>query len=557
MKNDTMIFPIFASFIAMKNTTKAILFVLTALLLFVSILQKEFNLFSFRALKGVVEEQPKPVLTFANCQGGSYQTQTEQYLKQHFGCREPLIRLYNQYLWDFYGKTPVSEGQIVFGKHGWIYEPWVVNDYYQVHFRTHAYSVEEMTQKLEKEAKRVYQLQHILEPYGTHLFVCMPPSKDRIYPEYLPEEHDMRFENEEKMSARFFYEEEYPKLGVNFLDLEQDFLLMKDTANFMLFPQTGTHWSRYSALFAADTLIRYMEHLGDMNIQNLVIGPRVLKDAEEPDIDLESLLNLIRPLPRPKYYYATATADHDSTAVKPKMITVGDSFWWNVIQQMPTEIFSAAPYWYYNSTIYFDDKHHSVKEVDFVDEILSADFINLCYSSTQLYRMNNDFTKMALIALCYDPEEVEAVYAAIDQAIYANTSWLERLKNKADTQGRTLDDVIQDERKWLIDNYPEKYFTALNDSIPTKRSQRAEAYLAFDSLTFIEQEVEKVILEFKGNPQMMASIQEKADQKNKTLEQALYDDAVWVVNYKIEHGKLTLPKTRTRVKTKTENHGIQ
>ena len=542
----------------MKSPIKTILFALTALLLFMSMLQKWCNLPRFRELKGVVVEQPKPELTFATYHDGSYQQQTEQYLKQHFGYREPLIRLYNQYLWDFYDKASVMEWQIVFGKDGWIYEPWVVNDYYQVHFRTHAYSVEEMTQKLEKEAKRVYQLQHILEPYGTHLFVCMSPSKDMIYPEYLPEEHDMRFEGEEKMSARFFYEEEYPKLGVNFLDLEQDFLLMKDTANFLLFPQTGTHWSRYAALFAADTLIRYMEHLGDMNIQNLVIGPRVLKDAEGPDIDLESLLNLIRPLPRPQYYYATATADNDTTAVKPKMITIGDSFWWNIIQQIPSEdIFSAAPYWYYNSSIYFDDRYQSVKDVDLVEEILSADFINLCYSSTQLYRMNNDFTKKALIALCYDPEEVEAVNRAIEQTIQADSSWLERLKNKAETQGRTLDDVIQDEKKWLIDNYPEKYFTALNDSIPTKRSKRAEAYLAFDSLTFIEQEVEKVIQEIKGNPQMMASIQEKADQKNKTLEQAIYDDAVWVVNYKIEHGTLTLPKTRTSVKTKTENHGIQ
>ena len=84
---------------------KNILFILTAVLLFVSMLQKGVNLFSFRALKGVVVEQPKPKLTIAAYQDGSYQTQTEHYLKQHFGCREPLIRLYNQsiplgFLWQ-------------------------------------------------------------------------------------------------------------------------------------------------------------------------------------------------------------------------------------------------------------------------------------------------------------------------------------------------------------------------------------------------------------------------------------------------------------------------
>ena len=528
----------------MKNPTKTILFTLTAILLFASMLQKWFNLPRFRALEGVVVEQPMPKLNFKSYNDGSFQKQTESYLKQHFGYREPLIRLHNQYLWDFYGKTPVTEGQIVFGKDGWIYEPWVVNDHYQIHFRTHASSVEEMTTRLAAEAKRVYQLQHILEPYGKYLFVCMPPSKDMIYPEYLPENRDTRYEGEEKMSARDFYKKEYAKLGVNFLDLEQDFLLMKDTADFMLFPKTGTHWSKYASLFAADTLIRYLEHLGDINMKNLVIGPRVLKDAEGPDKDLESLLNLIRPLPRPKYYYATATTDNDSSAVKPKMITIGDSFWWNIVNQLPMQdIFSASPYWYYNSTIYYDNKHNSVNEVDLVDEILSTDYINLFYSSTQLYKMNNDFTKNALIALCYDPEEIETINNNIEQSIRADSAWMEKLKERSVSQGKTLDEVISNERKWMVNNFPENYFPVLNDSIPTKRAKRVETYFTLDSLTFIEQEIEKVILELKASEQQMASIREKAQQNNKTLEQAVRDDAHWVVNYKIQQGTLKWPGT--------------
>ena len=117
--------------------------------------------------------------------------------------------------------------------------------------------------------------------------------------------------------------------------------------------------------------------------------------------------------------------------------------------------------------------------------------------------------------------------------------------------------MIQDERKWLIDNYPEKYFTALNDSVPTKRSRQAEAYLAFDSLTFIEQEIEKVILELKGNEQQMASIREKAQQHGKTLEQAVRDDAHWIVNYKLEHGTLKIPKAARKKAVKPTNIDIQ
>ena len=44
----------------MRTTTKTILFALTAVLLFASMLQKQFNLFSFEDLKGVVVEKPMP-----------------------------------------------------------------------------------------------------------------------------------------------------------------------------------------------------------------------------------------------------------------------------------------------------------------------------------------------------------------------------------------------------------------------------------------------------------------------------------------------------------------
>ena len=129
----------------MKKLTQKILFALTAILLFVSMSQKQFNFPKFRALKGVVVDEPMPKLTFQSYCDGEFQQKTEQHLKQHFGFRPPLIRLYNQYLWDFFKKTPVSKGILSFGKDGWLYEPWVVADYYQNQFRNYASDTAEMT----------------------------------------------------------------------------------------------------------------------------------------------------------------------------------------------------------------------------------------------------------------------------------------------------------------------------------------------------------------------------------------------------------------------------
>lgn len=531
----------------MRKPIQTILFILTAALLFASMLQKWFHWRKFKPLKGVIVEQPKPELRFANCKNGAFQQQTEPYLKQHFGYREPLIRFYNQYLWDFYRKTPVAGGQILIGKDDWIYEPWVVEDYYQKQFLKYAADSAEMASILSKEAFRVYQVQQILEPLGVHLFASLVPSKDLIYPEHLPEDRDTTHRNEPKISARFFLEDAYTRLGVNHLNLERVFLQMKDTADFPLFPQTGTHWSKYACLYAADTLIRYMEHLGNINMKNLVIGARELDNARDPDDDLESLMNLLRPLRKPKYWYAQTHSDGDTTAVKPKMILIGDSFWWTVVLQIPLqELFSSAPYWYYNSTIYYDEGHASVDEVNLVDELLSADFINLFYSSTQLYRLNNDFTKKALMALCYDPEEIEAVNKEISQFIRTDSTWMARLRKQAESDNRPLEEVIHSEAQWLIDHNPEKYFPELNDSVPQKRSKRVEAILGTDSLAFIELEVERTIQKLKNNEVSLESIREKALQQNKTLEQAIRDDARWIVNYKLEQGTLQMPNVKKK-----------
>ena len=471
----------------MKSTTKSILFALTAVLLFASMLQKCFNWPRFKPLKGYVVEQPMPELSFQGYADGSFQQQTEKHLKQGFGYREPLIRLYNQHRWDFYGKTTVTEGQVTFGKDGWMYEPWVVADHYQRQFRYYASDSTQMASMLAEEAQRVLQLQQALESHGIKLFVCLVPAKDLIYPEYLPENQDTRYDNEPKISARFFNEEEFTRLGINHLNLEQYFLQMKDTADFMLFPKTGTHWSRYAAMHGVDTLIRYMEHLDSINMHNLVFGSRYLGNAIDPDDDLESLLNLIRPLPKPKYYYADVKADDDTTAVKPKMIVIGDSFWWTIAFQLPLkEFFSDVPYWYYNSCVYYYPPYSSVEELNITEELLSADFVVLFYCATQQYRMYDGFTRKALEALGNVGESVE-----------------------------------------------------------------------LDSTAFFEREIQRTIGDLLADPNAMKQIREKAAQYNKTEQQALRDDAVWIVNYKLEHGILKWPPEKRDMNKKSDDHGIQ
>lgn len=523
----------------MKKATKTILFALTAVLLFAAVIQQGCHWWDFKPLAGVIEEQPLPKLTYESYGNSRFQQQFETYLKQHFGFREPLIRFYNQYLWDFYHKSPIEGSRIAFGKDDWIYEPWGVTDHYGDLYHNHAIDSTQMAEKLTAEAERLLQLQQTFEEYGVHLFVCMVPSKDMIYPEYLPENKNTKYKDEPKMSARAFNKQAYARLGINVLDLEQYFLDIKDTADFALFPKTGIHWTKYASLYAADTLIRYMEHLGDVNIRNLVIGPRELDDARDPDDDLESLMNLIRPLPKPQYWYATTSTDHDATAVKPKVIVVGDSFWWNVAVQIPlNDLFSSAAYWYYNSTVYYYPPFNAVNELNVEEELLTADFIILFYNAATQYRMNDGFSQQALKALNYTLDTAAYIEQQIEltaNIIRITPQWAASVEEKAEKLGITFEQALRKNAEWTV-----------NHKIQQGTMEWPQVTHTLDTAAFIEHQIQGTIQKITASPEWTQMIREKAEKNGKDFDQALRADAEWVVYHQLETGALAWPQIKQK-----------
>ena len=137
----------------------------------------------------------------------------------------------------------------------------------------------------------------------------------------------------------------------------------------------------------------------------------------------------------------------------PSLIVIGDSFFWNILYNFPIqELFSDFRYWYYFSTIYYDPDHDKVADIDLVDELLRTDYVMLSYCTVQLYDCGNGFINRALLELCYDPDEIQAVRDSL------------RRTNAGDD--KTIDQ--------LIDKNLEQYFPALAEPFPSKRSSKVE-----------------------------------------------------------------------------------
>ena len=417
----------------MNNKSHNILLIITLVLLVLLFVQSLFHPISLKSLKGFYNPVEKPALTYKNLADGSYQRNFEEYQQYHFGFREWSIRLYNQYLWTCYHKT--YNGWILIGKNDWLYESDFVQDHYEsMIYKWFKGDVEGKAKEFNKKAENLYKLQEILKKYNTHIFVNMIPGKDVIYPENLPE--NKWYFNPDGVHAYDFYKKKFDELGVNYIDFVEVFKDEKDKVDYPLFYQTGTHWSNIASTHAFDSIMRYMENLSGLNIRNVEIGEKYTGSVREPDDDLEQLFNLMFPIKKDSYYYADVRILDDTTTVRPKLITIGDSYFWNISYNYKLgEIFREYPYWYYNTTVYFDPNHNSTKDLNFLNEIFNADFIMLNYCTVQLYNMANGFIDNAL-TLLYDDETDSPMsdeIIDIERRIYSDPEWFKSVKEKADS----------------------------------------------------------------------------------------------------------------------------
>ena len=399
----------------MRNTPK-ILCLVTMTLFLLTILQGATHLVKVKPLKGAYVSMEKPQFAFKNFIIGDWQHQVDSYIKDHHGFREPAIRLYNQYLWTAYHRS-TNPGSVVIGEHDYLFEPWFVDEYYTGcfdHFYPDSIPVYERSRIFECRMSRLAKLQAILEEEGVHLFLALLPGKERIYPQYLPNrggksqwdrhwQHIRAYDN-----YRMSYLCNSPP-GFRCVDICHCFDSLRDHTPYLLFTQTGTHWSSIASTYAFDSIMRYMQTFGPA-IRPVKLGKPYYARTREPDADLDELLNKTFHIPTVRNQYVDVTLADPAPKSNPSLIVIGDSFFWNILYNYPIQdLFSDFRYWYYFSTIYYDPDHENVDDIDLVEELLSADYVMLSYCTVQLYNCGNGFINRALLELCYDPEEIQAV----------------------------------------------------------------------------------------------------------------------------------------------------
>ena len=464
----------------LNSIVYTVMFLLTMCFLFMSGIQRKFKIFKIKPLSGAIEIPQIKKANFENYYNFTFQKSVEKNLEAVFGFKEPLIRLYHQYLWDFYNNYHSTEDLI--GKDNWIFPKW--------HLNVPKYSPE-LTEKFDKQALYLYLLSNILKEYNTQLLICFVPSKFEIYREYANK--DLGDYN--NFNAIDYFCSKFDESGVNYINFTQMLYAMKDTAVFNPYSQTGAHWSAIASVYAADSIFKRFESLSGINMPKLKIGTPYLDKTRGQDNDLELLLNLYRPMSQQINYYANVDLITDSTTIYPKMITIGDSHFGNIVDNVPLDrLFSSHPYWYYANSIFFDKKHEYVKQVDIAEEFISSDYVLLLYNAYQTYNIHSDVLLRGITSLCFDDEEIDKGVEFFSQL---DTIEIPAHRNKNNA-------IIYD-RFYNVDGTHKIITLSEEDNI---------AY---------------IMRKMSNSEEWMSSLKKKAKTKNKTLEEVMYEDAIWVI----------------------------
>lgn len=384
-----------------------VLFGLLMVLLFLPLSEERLQLFKFKSLSGVYHKAPKPEFNFQNYKSGLWQQQVESYLSENFGFRIPIIRMYNQYVYDFYHKTFNQE--IAVGNDGWLYQKDGVLQYFGLEGQRYGLSNEQFEASLALETRCLVKIRAILKEYGVELMTFTLPVKSYVYPEHL---RPQRF-IDTTFLADEYYDKQLTQEGFPHINMNAWFQAIRDDYPFTLFYEKGDHWAS-GAVLATDSLFRFMETLKGDRLARIVMGtPYEVPEKDIPynDRDLAEMLNIVK-IPKQKLplYEIPVTIEADSNTVYPSALFVGTSYFWYMTPRVPFEkVFRKRDLIFYDASFYTNEEQTIVdlKTIDYLREVLNHDYVIYFKNAPQLYYDTFKFYEKVLIGLCIGDERFQ------------------------------------------------------------------------------------------------------------------------------------------------------
>ena len=349
------------------------------------LVQQAVPFFESKPLRGYFTIAADTSFSWSGWLEGTYQHKKEAYLNDHAGFRPDLIRIKDQLDYSLYNRLDYSGA--VPGKKNCLY----FNDYILAYTGVD-YSGDSV---ISAKMIRLRALQDTFARMGKSLVLVFSPNKAFYYADYLPD-------NRKAIGAPTNYQS-YLRIGdsldIHQIDFNAWFMGMRKTSKELLMSKAGTHWTVYGAILAGDSLVRYVERARGVHIPHATWSKTEhLYGARQTDDDIEKSANLLFPLANERYCYPLLKYPDDTTAKKPRVILIGDSFVFTLLTNgLPQHSFKDWQFWFYFDRINNDrtpigcgEENPLIENYNWQGAIDSTDCIVLMYTSINLSYGRNE-----------------------------------------------------------------------------------------------------------------------------------------------------------------------
>ena len=238
---------------------------------------------------------------------------------------------------------------------------------------------------------------------------------------------------------------------------------MKDTSQYPLYTRTGIHWSLYGVALAVDSLVGFMESKAGIDMVDFGWERiEVSSEARDTDNDIADGMNLLFPLKSGKLAYPVLKYGEESGKVKPDVLVVGDSYYWNIMGSgIASRLFGDNNFWFYNQEAHNPawPAPRSVGELNLVEELEKVDFVILLSTEANLYKFPFGFLDNAIssytqpsLAEKMTAAEREAKIREIMAGMRNSKENMSMIREKALKKKVNVEEMLRLDAEWIYNN---------------------------------------------------------------------------------------------------------
>jgi hypothetical protein len=383
-----------------------------------------------------------PVFHYKTWSSGEYQELAEKFVNDNFGYRNSLLRITNSI--DFLLFKTSNSKEVVIGKDNYLFFDYNIKRYLGIDRQDH--------KQIDSLFVQTDIMRDKLKARNIELVFVIVPSNAFYFSDKFPVQYDSYKKRENDYD---YYLKKLNEYNISYVDFNKWFMDIKDTVSVDLFPKNGTHYTYFSAVWVGDSLVKYMEKIKNIDMPDIIVESVKLDSMRPYEHDLENVLNLSHKLNNEKLYYHKLRID-DIGKTKPKVLAVGDSFYWPIWNQSITNCFSNNAYWFYNDLVYPESftSNMTSDQVDLDSLYKDLDYIIIFSSATILYNYDyNGFIGEMMFFLDgkYEKKKEDDELKYWIQAIKNNPDWLSNITQKAADLNVPLEEQIINEATWILE----------------------------------------------------------------------------------------------------------